>query len=461
MRKEFKIQGRKASSRWRDDYVQVKPNLAITNLINAMQNLNNEVADRVYDGNIDNAKQYAESNDRPLEIINRLLQKSNLPITLTLRNNDEVRACKKDKEYNIAHLSDGERNVILMASQVLTAPQETIILIDEPERHLHRSIISPLLTALFAERSNCIFIVATHEVMLPMDNLDSKILLVRDCKYGEKEVDSWDTDLLEHSNEIDEEIMRDILGARRRLLFVEGTEHSLDKPLYSLILPDVSIIPKQDSKSVENAVKSIRDLQQLHWVVAYGIVDKDTRTPDDVKQLKEHGIYSLDVHSVESIYYNLHVRKVAGEQMAKLIGADATTLLEDAKNNALKAINHSAAHLIEQKTKHAIRQRILEHLPNRNMSVLNKPICICVDASEILKNESERLNKAIENRDLDFIISSYPVRESSALCQLAKGLKYQGRKEYELAVIKLLEDKPQVLAHIKSLLGTLSIDIEQ
>ena len=276
-----------------------------------------------------------------------------------------------------------------------------------------------------------------------------------------KTAKGWDTDLVESRDGVDREVMRDILGARRRLLFVEGTEQSLDKPLYSLIFPDVSVIPKQGSKSVEHAVKSIRDLEQLHWVVAYGIVDKDMRTQDDVKQLKEHGIYSLDVHSVESIYYNSQVRKAAGERMAKTLGADAATLLQDAENAALKAIKESATHLSELKTEHQIHQEILEHLPNRKTSALNELICIRVDGSDILRNESEKLNRAIESHNLDSIIACYSVRESSALRQLAIGLKYQSRREYEQAVLQLLKDSPHVLAHVKSLLGTLPTDIKE
>ena len=74
------------------------------------------------------------------------------------------------KPYSIAQLSDGERNALLIATNVLTVKDGTLVLIDEPERHLHRSIISPLLTHLFAQRPECAFIVSTHDVMLPLDN---------------------------------------------------------------------------------------------------------------------------------------------------------------------------------------------------------------------------------------------------------------------------------------------------
>ena len=484
--RDIRDRGVKPESRWTDRDAGSKPNIAITNLINMTQMQSRRIADFVYRGNSNDASQYAHNHKQPLEIMGHLLQQSNLPITLELDDNEKILAHKKGSEpYSIAQLSDGERNVILIASEVLAAQPGTMVLIDEPERHLHRSIISPLLKALFAMRSDCAFVVSTHEVTLPIDNPDSKTLLVRDCTYIEritkkseirleklgeavsrinaakKIVKGWDTDLMESGNEIDKEVMRDILGARRRLLFVEGAEESLDKPLYSLIFPDVSVIPKQDSKSVEHAVMSIRDLEQLHWVVAYGIIDRDARTQDDVEQLKEHRIYSLDVHSVESIYYDPQVRKAVGERMAKVVGVDAITLLEEAENAALEAIKGSARHLSEQKAEHKLRQEIFDHLPNRKKNALNEPICIRLDVPAILESESERLRRAIKSRDLDSIIACYPVRESPALVRLAKGLGFQGRREYEHAVLELLRDEPQLLVHVKGLLGTLSTDIEE
>ena len=43
--------------------------------------------------------------------------------------------------YGAAELSDGERNALLISAEILTAKDGTLLIIDEPERHLHRSII--------------------------------------------------------------------------------------------------------------------------------------------------------------------------------------------------------------------------------------------------------------------------------------------------------------------------------
>jgi len=73
-----------------------------------------------------------------------------------------------------------------------------------------------------------------------------------------------DADLVSSEAEIADDLKKDILGARRKILFIEGTESSLDKPLCSLIFPKVSIIAKSSCRDVEHAVAGIRDAAELH-----------------------------------------------------------------------------------------------------------------------------------------------------------------------------------------------------
>ena len=74
---------------------------------------------------------------------------------------------KTAQSFGIEQMSDGERNAMIMASQVITAERGCVLLIDEPERHFHRAIIVPFLKALFKHREDCVFIISTHEVALP------------------------------------------------------------------------------------------------------------------------------------------------------------------------------------------------------------------------------------------------------------------------------------------------------
>ena len=135
-------------------------------------------ADLVRDGDISAAQDQVKSPS-PIQTVNELLRLSNLPIEIIVEQRQKVVASRSGSApYSVAELSDGERNAFLIAADVLTAEAGTLLLIDEPERHLHRSIISPLLSLLFKKRKDCAFVVSTHEVMLPIDNPAARIFLV-------------------------------------------------------------------------------------------------------------------------------------------------------------------------------------------------------------------------------------------------------------------------------------------
>ena len=445
------------AARWRDYHAGERPNIAVFNLVQKQSAHNTVVLDALLSEEITIAEGRARKSDSPLAVLNDLLRLANLPITISVRDNEEVMASKPGSQpYSIAELSDGERNVTLIAAEVLTVPPGTLILTDEPERHLHRSIISPLLTGLFSRRPDCQFVISTHEVMLPFDNPSAKTLLTRGCTYEGKSVVGWDVDLVDSDTAVDEQLKKDILGARRTLLFVEGEENSLDSPLYTLIFPDVTVVPKGSRKNVEHAVTSIRDSEELHWIKAYGIVDSDGKTADDIQRLNGEGIYPIDTYSVESIYYHPKIQEEVAKRRSSLTGDDPHSRIENARTAAIAAVKSQIKHLIESATERKLRVEVMNHLPNRKEATLNERICIQLDAPNMLEAERGTLNEAIASNDLDAIMRRYPVRETSALSRIATCLGFSNQREYEKAVLQLLKDNGAMLRYVRELLGGLS-----
>lgn len=213
-------------SRWKDQYQSQRAQIVIFNLINAQNERARQIADAVDKKELPLTDRMAlveklSEKEAPLKTLNHLLHLANLPIEITVVKDERILASKNGcAPYSIAELSDGERNAILIAADVLTAKDNTLFVIDEPERHLHRSIISPLLSALFQKRPDCAFIIATHDIALPLDNPEASVLLVRDCTWNGNAISGWDTDLVSAKDGIDYHIKQDILGSRRSLLFV-------------------------------------------------------------------------------------------------------------------------------------------------------------------------------------------------------------------------------------------------
>ena len=445
-------------ARWMDYAGSTRPNIAMFDLIQKQNLQDREIASAVRGGEPGKAHKLAQENKNPLETLNEMLTFANLPISVSLGDNDEVLATRNNCEpYSIAEASDGERNVILITAEVLTVSPGTLILIDEPERHLHRSIISPLLNGLFSERKDCTFVISTHDVNLALDNATSQVLLMRGCTYQGKtpQVLNWDADLVESYNAIDEELNKQILGSRRDVIFVEGETSSLDLPLYSLIFPDVSVIPKGSRKNVEDAVGSIRASEQLHWIRAYGIVDSDGQEKDQVEQFFETGVYPIDPYSVESIYYDLKIQGEVAKRRTNITGDDVSSRLEPARTAAIKAIKENVGNLSKRTAERKLREDIFKHLPTSKSSPFEGPLVINLDAPAILEQERQSLEKALAANDLEAIISRYPVRETPALARIATQLGFDNRKEYEKAVLQLLKEDEEMLGYVRGLLGSL------
>ncbi|WP_447043016.1 AAA family ATPase [Vreelandella sp. H-I2] len=447
------------NARWMDDYSNERAQMAIYDLVNSENMRAREIARAVDAKNADEIDKLS-SKDGAFVTLNRLLRFANLNIVVSVEANDEIMATRSgSKPYSIAKLSDGERNAILIAAIVLTVPEGTLLLIDEPERHLHRSIVSPLLSLLLKERADCAFIVSTHEPLLPVDNPGSKVLLTRSCVYKGEEVVSYDVDLLENTDEIDDDLKRTIFGERRKIVFVEGAEHSLDKPLYSLLFPNASIVAKASCREVENAVIGIKGTAELHWVKPFGLVDNDSSEPERLADLLDKGVIPLNVYSVESIYYHPEVQKLAGEKLASVVGGNLTEKLIRANDDAIKAICEHANHLSGRLAEKSARAQVFSLLPKKGEIAAGRKRAVEIDFAKCAQDEAARIEALIKTSDFVGILQRYPIRESPALNAIAKALNFTNRAQYEAAVRNLLVQDSEALKLVRSLLATLPDDL--
>ena len=69
-----------------------------------------------------------------------------------------------DKIYSSSEMSDGERVIFYLIGQCLAAPLNGIVVIDEPELHLHKSVQTSLWAEIERLRADCLFVYLTHDV---------------------------------------------------------------------------------------------------------------------------------------------------------------------------------------------------------------------------------------------------------------------------------------------------------
>ena len=408
------------SVRWNDDFQGDEIEILMFDLVAMDDDLNRQVADFCKEGDRNKAKEisprhiYELFGESSLEQINKLLKSGGFMTQLEYTSAQGFRARHENGAiFGIEQMSDGERNAMIMASQVITARRGCVLLIDEPERHFHRAIIVPFLKALFKHREDCVFIISTHEVALPAANRNAEVLMLRSCQWGSEDCESWDAVHLDSTSKLPEELKLAVLGSREKILFVEGKFTSLDCPVYTALYPnvDISVRPMGGYKEVVNAVRVLRKTQDSHHIEAFGLIDRDNRNDENVTKLEEDGIFALDVYSVEGLYYCSEViGAVARQQAESLDGRDADQLIKAAEDEAFKVICSNEDKLDERMARHLRDRRILLNLAD-GISIEDKKakwdsISIRAKYHEAL----EEYKEAVNSRNLNGLVAQYPLK---------------------------------------------------
>ena len=214
-----------SEARWKDDCPGSKLSIVLFDLVVKENNRARAITHHVDNRNLQEAEKISEELPSSFDEINALLSLATLQVKIEESNDQHLLARHSNKQsFSIAEMSDGERNAMIIAADVITADPGTVFLIDEPERHLHRSIIQPFLSALFDfRRDDCIFIVSTHEITLPVATPEARVIMLRSCQWRDRVSVAWDAEILEPNSQLPEELKCTILGSRNRILFVEGT----------------------------------------------------------------------------------------------------------------------------------------------------------------------------------------------------------------------------------------------
>ncbi|MGP1436996.1 MAG: AAA family ATPase [Phocaeicola sp.] len=197
--------------------------------------------------------------------------------------------------YPAFQMSDGERIILYLVGRVLLAPENSLIIIDEPEMYLHKTIVDKLWNKLELERQDCTFLYLTHDLQFAA-NRDARKAWIRSFEYPSK----WTIDNIE-GNEIPEELLLKLLGSRKKILFCEGKRNSLDSKIFELLFEDYTITPVETCKDVINFTRSFNKIPNT-VAKAYGIIDHDFRSKEQLAKLEEQNVFSYDVAEVENLF---------------------------------------------------------------------------------------------------------------------------------------------------------------
>jgi hypothetical protein len=198
--------------------------------------------------------------------------------------------------YHGREMSDGERVALYLMAQCLCVPSDSIVIIDEPEMHLHKSLMSKLWSKIEEARPNCLFVYITHDIDFAASRVDAKKLWLKSY-----DGDHWNWDEVPKDEALPEAVLLEILGSRKKILFVEGEKGSLDYKVYEAVYPEFLVIPRGSCDKVVEATKAIVRLKPTLHIEAFGIVDTDYRPQKQIDAWREYNIFLLKVAEIENM----------------------------------------------------------------------------------------------------------------------------------------------------------------
>ena len=448
-------------ARWTDVFAQERLSAILFDLVDMENRRARQITKYVDSDDFENAKKASDAGASPFEMINELLGIGTLAINLEYSDSESILARHQSagKYYGISQMSDGERSAVSLAARVLTVVPGTILLIDEPERHLHPSISKPFLSALFQRRNDCAFVVSTNDIALPATHPEAHVLMVRSCRWQGSKADSWDVDLLERNTDLPEDLKRTVLGSRRRILFVEGdSSGSLDLPFYSALYPGISILPRGSCAEVLKAVSGLRGSEDLHHVEAFGLIDRDNRSNEAVKKLAEGFVFALDVYSVEALYYCSHAIAAVAHRQAESLGVDAGEMIELARVRALDSLSEVGLgeRMAARRCERHVRNSMLSKVPDWKSIRDNPAATICATIPSPYSEELKCFRNLLADKELDQLFARYPLRESPVFDVIARALQLTGRDTYEQTLLAKLQVNAKLAQSLRQRIKSLA-----
>jgi ABC-type cobalamin/Fe3+-siderophores transport system ATPase subunit len=208
-------------------------------------------------------------------------------------------------EYDFMNLSDGEKNIFFCIASVLTVDENGYVIVDEPENHLNMSIVNKLWDKLESIRSDCQFVYLTHNPSFAIGRAESKILWIK--KYTPPS--DWDYEEINVDATLPQQLMVELIGSKKKILFCEGERDSYDYKLYSVLFKNYTIVPAGGHQKAIDYCKAFNENIQLSELSAIAIIDKDFYGIDEIEAWKGNNIFTLDVMEVENLLCNDNILK--------------------------------------------------------------------------------------------------------------------------------------------------------
>lgn len=402
--------------------------------------LNDEITDLfAYKLQMLNSDKKLEMPRTKIDTVARLWQDI-FPKNEILRGNGQIkfRNMKAGGPFKPWQLSHGEKAVFYYVGAALYAPKRSVIFVDSPTMFLHRSITQSLWTAIEGIRPDCTFVYLTHDLEFPTSRTDNITIWVRNCDI---EHEAWDYTIMNPHEMLSEQLMLDILGARKPVLFVEGdNSHSIDYKLYSLIFPEYTVKPMGSCNKVIETVRSFNDIQNFHHLDSHGIVDRDRRNKEEVDYLRNKKILVADVAEIENLFLLENVVRT----VARVRNKKEDYVFQKVRSTVMSMFKGELRKQALMHTRHRVKRTIEVVIDRRfqNINALEEHMLDLVNEIKpraIYEDYCRSFNRYLQESDYKAVLRVYNQKSMLIETNIAPLCGFTKKDEYIKEVMRILK----------------------
>lgn len=388
--------------------------------------------DRKHSDETRKQQKYIPVEDSPIDVLIKLWDEI-LPHRSISLEDGKVKVIDQTHgtEYHGKEMSDGERVALYLMGQCLVAPEGSIFIVDEPEIHLHTSIMQSLWNKLEEAKPDCLFVYITHDLGFASTRVSSTNIWVKE--YDGKS--TWQWNFVPDVEGFPESLLLELMGNRRTIVFVEGEKGGKDHSIYQSIFRNYNVVPRSGCQRVIDSVKAMKLNQSFHHVNVFGIIDRDYRTDQEIDGLLKIGVHTIDVAEIENILLNESTLRIVSANQHLDPDEVVVKSLEIAKDLLSKDIERQAS----LRTCRALENR-LSRIDNKSVGLEAIKSSVSetlkeIDVEKLFEENSGLYNNLAKSDDLDEILKYFNNKGLlSSICSTFE----LGKNGYEKLVLRML-----------------------
>jgi hypothetical protein len=379
------------------------------------------------------AQAYIPVPDSPIDSITRVWQEMMPHRILSLEGGKVLVGKGTPNQYHGKDMSDGERVALYLLGQCVCAPEGCIVIVDEPELHMHKSLMDKFWNKVEELCIGKILVYITHDLEFAASRSSATKIWVRSY-----DPNGWTWSEIDSSSDLPEPLLLEILGSRKPLLFCEGDGGGLDHTVYQLCYPAVHVIPRGGSEKVAEATKALATNLQLHSFTARGIVDRDVRSDLEIAALAAQGIDVLNYAEIE----NLLCTKQVVSLVATHLSLDGQAVAAAVTDFVKTALNSEIETQIVLRAERRIRYLLAQFAKSSNDEAgLNQGLAALlasVDITSIVAAARKDLTDAMATDCLNSMLRIY---NRKSICDRISSCFGLANGEYRKLLLRLLNGK--------------------